>query len=96
MAQNGDGTSGANFQVNTTLLEAGAALILLGLGLFGGALAAGLNKWVNALETPPQETAKQYLNQLQNVYSAGQKAWKENMSSNSDEPDEILYRRVDS
>jgi len=93
-----DGSAVPSFQINTTLLEAGAALTLLGLALFGGALMAAINRWVNSLETPPQETAKQKLQQLQSVYSAGSKAWKENMSSSNNsseaEPEEILYRRV--
>jgi hypothetical protein len=90
-----DGSAVPSFRVNTKMLEAGAALTLLGLALFGGALLSAVNRWVSSLETPPQETARQKLQQLQSVYSAGTKAWKESTSnSSSAEPEEVLYRRV--
>jgi hypothetical protein len=93
-----DGADVPTLRVNTTMLAAGAILVVLGSVLFGGALLAAVNRWVQSLETPPQETAKQYLQQLQSVYSAGTKAWRESTSSSnssSDEPDEILYRRIE-
>jgi hypothetical protein len=68
---------GSTFRVNTTVLAAGAILVLLGSALFGGALLTAVNRWVKALETPPQETARQKLRQLQSVYLAGARAWRE-------------------
>jgi hypothetical protein len=65
------------FRVNTNLLAAGALMVLIGSVLFGGALMAAVNRWVKALETPPQETARQKFRQLQGVYSAGAQAWRQ-------------------
>jgi hypothetical protein len=68
------------FRVNTNVLAAGALLVLIGSILFGGALFAAVNRWVKALETPPQETARQKFQQFQSVYSAGRQAWRESSS----------------
>ncbi len=69
----------SNFRVNTNMLAAGAILVLLGSVLFGGALLVAVNRWVKALETPPSETARQKFRQLQSVYSAGSRAWREGL-----------------
>ena len=74
----------SGFRVNTNMLAAGALLVLLGSELFGGALLIAINRWVKALESPPQETARQKFRQLQNVYSAGSRAWREGLPVSDD------------
>jgi hypothetical protein len=79
----------SGFRVNTNVLAAGAILVLLGSILFGGALMVAVQRWVKALETPPQETARQKFRQFQSAYSAGSRAWREGLPA-SDAPTDNL------
>jgi hypothetical protein len=74
----------SSFQVNTTPLVVGAALIgagtLMGIAgiLVGGtALASATRKWVRELEVPPSEVVKHKWHQTKAATTAGASAWQQ-------------------
>ena len=75
--------SAAGFQVNTGTLMIGAALIgigsligLVGLALSGASLAAAARRYVNNMEVPPGELAKQHWARARAATVAGASAWR--------------------
>jgi membrane protein implicated in regulation of membrane protease activity len=77
-------TNAARFQVHTGMLLTGAALAgvgsllgLAGLAISGAALADATRRWVNAMETPPSELAKQLAKAKAKAATvAGASAWR--------------------
>jgi hypothetical protein len=76
-------TNAASFQVHTGMLLTGAVLAgvgsllgLAGLAISGAALADATRRWVNAMETPPSELAKQQLAKAKAATMAGASAWR--------------------
>jgi hypothetical protein len=76
-------TNAARFQVHTGMLLTGAVLAgvgsllgLAGLAISGAALADATRRWVNAMETPPSELAKQQLAKAKAATVAGASAWR--------------------
>jgi hypothetical protein len=81
--KNGQSSSSGSFQLNTTPIFVGAALIgagaligLSGLILGGTAMASATRKWMRELEIPPTEVVKQKLGQTKAATTAGASAWK--------------------
>jgi hypothetical protein len=72
----------SSFQVNTTPLVVGAALIgagmlmgITGVLIGGTALASATRKWVRELEVPPSDVVKHKWNQTKAATTAGASAW---------------------
>ena len=81
--KNGQSSSSSSFQLNTTPIFVGAALIgagtligLTGLILGGSAMVSATRKWLRELEVPPTEVVKQKLGQTKAATTAGASAWK--------------------
>lgn len=73
----------AAFQVNTGPLLAGAVLVgigsllgLAGLAISGATMAAAARRWVNSMEVPPSQLAKQQLAKARAATAAGASAWR--------------------
>ena len=74
----------SSFQVNTTPIVIGAALIgagaligICGMIVGGTALASATSKWVRELEVPPTEVAKHKWHQAKAATTAGATAWQQ-------------------
>jgi hypothetical protein len=81
MTEQGEPTQG--LALNTGPLLAGAVLIgigsllgLAGLAIAGAALGAAARRYVNQMEVPPSELAKQNLAKARAAASAGASAWR--------------------
>jgi hypothetical protein len=77
-----NGQSYSSFQINTTPLVVGAALIgagaligVTGMLVGGTALASASRKWFRELEVPPSEVVKHKWNQTRAATTAGASAW---------------------
>jgi hypothetical protein len=77
-----NGQSYSSFQINTTPLVVGAALIgagalmgVTGMLVGGTALASASRKWFRELEVPPSEVVKHKWNQTKAATTAGAGAW---------------------
>ena len=77
-----DMPSSGSFQLNSTPMIVGAALIgagtmigLAGLIVGGTAMISATRKWLRELEVPPSEVVKQKLNQTKAATMAGASAW---------------------
>jgi hypothetical protein len=86
--KNGQSSSSSSFQLNTTPIFVGAALIgagsligLTGLILGGTAMASATRKWLRELEVPPTEVVKQKLGQTKAATAAGASAWKQHQDA---------------
>jgi hypothetical protein len=82
--RNGQSSSSSGFQLNTTPVMLGAALIgagvligLTGLIVGGTAMVSATRQWLGEMEVPPTEVVKQKLDQTKAATSAGASAWKE-------------------
>jgi hypothetical protein len=74
----------SSFQINTTPIVVGAALIGAGLlmgftGILvgGTALASASRKWIRELDVPPSEVVKHKWNQTKAATTAGASAWQQ-------------------
>jgi hypothetical protein len=79
-----NGQSYSSFQINTTPLVVGAALIgagaligITGMLVGGTALASASRKWFRELEVPPSEVVKHKWNQTRAATTAGASAWQQ-------------------
>ena len=74
----------SSFQVNTTPLVVGAALIgagmligFTGILVGGTALVSASRKWINELDVPPSEVVKHKWHQTMAATTAGASAWQQ-------------------
>ena len=79
-----NGQSYTGFQLNSTPMIVGAALIgagsligLSGLIVGGSAMVSATRKWFRALEVPPSEVVKHKLGQTKAATTAGATAWQQ-------------------
>jgi hypothetical protein len=78
-------TSAPNgFQLNTTpvivgaaLVGAGALLAATGVAIGGRAVFAATNRWLRELEVPPGEVARHKWDQTRAAATAGARAWQQ-------------------
>jgi hypothetical protein len=82
--KNGQSSASNGFQLNTTPIFVGAALIgagcligLTGLIVGGTAMVSATRQWLGELDVPPTEVVKQKLGQTKAATAAGASAWKE-------------------
>jgi hypothetical protein len=81
--KNAQSSSSSSFELNTTPIFVGAALIgagtligVTGLILGGTAMISATRKWLGELEVPPTEVVKHKLGQTKAATAAGASAWK--------------------
>jgi hypothetical protein len=74
----------SSFQVNTTPLVVGAALIgagmligFTGILVGGTALVSASRKWISELDVPPSEAVKHKWHQTKAATTAGASAWQQ-------------------
>jgi hypothetical protein len=74
----------SSFQINTTPLVVGAALIgagmlmgITGILVSGTAMASASRKWFRELEVPPSEVVKHKWHQTKAATTAGASAWQQ-------------------
>jgi hypothetical protein len=82
--RDGQSSSSSSFQLNTTPVLVGAALIgagtligLTGLIVGGTAMVSATRQWLSELEVPPTEVVKHKLGQTKAATAAGASAWKQ-------------------
>jgi hypothetical protein len=82
--KNGQSSSSSGFQLNSTPMVVGAALIgaggligLAGLIVGGTAMISATRKWFRELEIPPSEVVKQKWGQTKAASVAGASAWQQ-------------------
>jgi hypothetical protein len=83
-----NGQSYPGFQLNTTPMIVGAALIgagtligLSGLIVGGAAMASATRKWFRELEVPPSEVVKHKFGQTKAATMAGATAWQQHQQN---------------
>lgn len=81
--RNSQNSAASSFELNTTPMIIGAALIgvgtligLTGLIVGGSAMVSATRRWLRELEVPPTEVVKHKLGQTVAATSAGASAWK--------------------
>jgi hypothetical protein len=57
------------------MVGAGTLIVLVGLAIGGGHLAAATRRWMGELEVPPSELARLKWAQARAAYTAGASAW---------------------
>jgi hypothetical protein len=87
MAQARGSVQLSTFEVSTRPLAVGAALLgagavvgLAGLVVCGAALTAATRRWVEQLDVPPAELARQKLAQARAATAAGASAWQDGLA----------------
>jgi hypothetical protein len=80
--KNGQNSSSSGFQLNSTPMIVGAALLgasaiigCTGLIVGGSAMVSATRKWLRDLEVPPSEVVKHKLSQTKAATVAGAKEW---------------------
>ena len=87
--KNGQSYSASGFQLNSTPMIIGAALIgagsligLTGLIVGGSAMVSASRKWFNELEVPPSEVVKHKWGATKAATHAGASAWQQHHHNN--------------
>ncbi len=82
--KNGQSQSYSGFQLNSTPMIVGAALIgagsligLTGMIVGGAAMVSATRKWFRELEVPPSEVVKHKWGQTKAATTAGASAWQQ-------------------
>jgi hypothetical protein len=82
--------SGSGFELNTTPLLVGAALIgagavigLAGMVLSGTVMLAATRRWIRQMDVPPNELARQKWAQARAATMAGASAWQDGVGAGS-------------
>jgi hypothetical protein len=65
------------------LVGVGGLLALVGFAVSGAALATAVRRWVNQMEVPPNELARQQFARAKAATSAGASAWRQTAPSSS-------------
>ena len=65
----------APLTVSAVLVGAGTLIVLAGLAVGGGHIAAATRQWIREMETPPSEVARQKWAQARAAAAAGASAW---------------------
>lgn len=73
--QNGPQFESAPLITGAALVGAGTLIALVGLAIGGGHLVAATRRWINEMEVPPSELARQKLMQAKAAAAAGASAW---------------------
>jgi hypothetical protein len=73
--QNGPRFESVPLITGAALLGAGTLIALVGLGIGGGHLVAATRRWLEEMEVPPSEQARQKLMQARAAAAAGASAW---------------------
>jgi hypothetical protein len=63
--------------VSAALVGAGTLIVLAGLAVGGGHIAAATRQWVREMETPPSDLARQKWAQARAAMAAGASAWQD-------------------
>jgi hypothetical protein len=87
--RNGQSNSYNAFQINTTPMIIGAALIgagsligITGMIVGGSALFSATRQWFRELEVPPSEVVKHKIGQTKAATMAGASAWQQHHGAN--------------
>ncbi len=86
MSNGENGKSGPQFRsgpliVSAVMVGAGTLIVLSGLAVGGGYIAAATRQWVREMETPPSELAKLKWAQARSAFAAGASAWQDGSSA---------------
>lgn len=69
------------------LIGAGAVIGMIGLAVSGGHVLSAISRWVDEMETPPSELARQKWTQGKAAVQAGASAWQvQNQNGSSAAP----------
>ena len=74
---NGPQFEAAPLITSAVMVGAGTLIVLAGLAIGGGHLAAATRRWVREMEVPPSELARQKWAQAKAAYAAGASAWQD-------------------
>jgi hypothetical protein len=65
------------------LVGVGGLLALAGFAVSGAALATAVRRWINEMEVPPNELARQQFTRARAATSAGASAWRQTAPNSS-------------
>lgn len=74
-SQNGPRFESVPLITGAALIGAGTLIALAGLGVGGGHLIAATRRWINEMDVPPSEQARQKWLQARAAAAAGASAW---------------------
>lgn len=73
--RNGPQFSTAQMITSAVMVGAGTLIVMAGLAVGAGHMLAATRRWVNEMEVPPSELARQKWTQARAAMSAGASAW---------------------
>jgi hypothetical protein len=68
------------------MVGAGTLLVLIGMAVGGGHLLAATRKWIDEMEVPPSEVARQKWTQAKAAMAAGAAAWQNGQQAELAQP----------
>jgi len=86
MGNNGTGSGGPQFRtayliVSAAMVGAGTMIALAGLAVGAGHMMSSTRRWVNDMDVPVSQLARNKLSQARMAMSAGAQAWQQNGSN---------------
>jgi hypothetical protein len=73
--------NGRPLAVGAVLVAAGAVISLAGMAIGGSVLLAATRRWVNQMDTPPAELARQQWARARAATQAGTSAWQDGLAA---------------
>ena len=81
--RNGPQFRSAPLITSAAMVGAGTLIALVGLAIGGGHLLSVTRQWINEMEVPPSELARQKWTQARAAMSAGAAAWQDGAQNQS-------------
>jgi hypothetical protein len=86
MSNNANGSGGPQFRtayliVSAAMVGGGTMIALAGLAVGAGHMMSSTRRWVNDMDVPVSQLAKNKLSQARTAMSAGAQAWQQNGSN---------------
>ena len=86
MSSNANGSGGPQFRtayliVSAVMIGGGTMIALAGLAVGAGHMMSSTRRWVNDMDVPVSQLAKNKLSQARMAMSAGAQAWQQNGSN---------------
>jgi membrane protein implicated in regulation of membrane protease activity len=72
---------GRSLMIGAVLMGVGSAIALAGFAIYGATMVSATRRWIEKMETPPSQIARQRLNQARSAAMARAGAWRNGSAS---------------